>query len=285
MAYGHRTKTRTRRTGYRRRTIRRATTTRKRTTGKVTFQRRVTSIVNRTRETKHLVAQLANGNNIQGGGLANEPLNNFGFIVPNVMQSLPLFQGLTSNTRIGDNIEPTGVYLSGFVKTNEWGATNNNRFLPYDVKVLVFKYIVDKDLPQVLNIKLQSGTVPPVDVPITGDVNVEMLPFSDKYRIIAKRTLRLRPPLSRFEEPGPSPGNEFAYLNTQTSNAPFYRRFKIKVPVPKTLRYTVGAIPGTPVNCWFSVGAYIVDATGSPITQNQVPASIYMNADMYYKDA
>lgn len=284
MAYGYKSKTRTGRPMYRRRVTRRKTTTRKRVTRKVSFAKRVTSIVNRTRETKHVTASIATGNNIQGGGLANEPLNNFGYIVPNVMEQLLVVQGLASNDRVGDVIEPLGLYINGFVKTNEWSSTTNNTFLPFDVKIIVFKYTTNRDLPGTLSMKLNTTHDPPTQEPITGTINNEMLPFQAQYKVLATRRLRLRPPLSRYEEPGPSPGNETVVLNSQTSNAPFYRRFKIKVPVPKKLHYALDTAL-SPQNCWFSVGAYILDSTGAAIVQSKTPASIFMNCDMYYKDA
>jgi hypothetical protein len=235
-------------------------------------------------ETKRTSVVIAQNGYINGGGLDNQVTTSAsaGYLVNNVMFSLDVQQGIASNQRIGDKISPMSCFLEGFVHTNQFDSVTNINFRPFDVRVIVFKYNAARDLPVLLPIKYETSSDPPSNVVIDGTPVNEMLRPAAQYKIIASRTLRLRPPDS--DDLSGGQGTSETRINTQTSNAPYYRKFAIKVPLPKVLKYE-GPTYGFPANCWFSVGAYIVDANGVPVPQTQQRARLYMRANMTYKDA
>lgn len=248
------------------------------------FKKAVSHVIQNNMETKRASVVIAQNGYINGGGLDNQATTSAsaGYIVNNVMYSIDVLQGIASNQRIGDKISPISCSLEGFVHTNQFDSVTNINFRPFDVRIVVFKYVASRDLPVLLPMKYETSSDPPANVVIDGTPVNEMLRFSAQYRLIASRTLRLRPPDS--DDLSGASGNAETRINTQTSNAPYYRKFAIKVPLPKVLRYE-SPTTGFPANCWFSVGAYIVDANGVPVPQAQQRARLYMRANMAYKDA
>lgn len=245
------------------------------------FNRAVVRVVHRHQETKRISKIIAQNQPINGGGLDYNIGALAGYIVPNVMYSLNVLQGITSNSRIGHKISPLSCLLRGVVHTNTFDTVNNINFRPFDVHIIVFKHVASRDLPgATLNMKYDTAHDPPEAVPIEGTPQNEMLPMDSAYRKLAHRVFRLRPPESADQIVAANT----IRTNTQTSNAPFYRKFAIKVKLPKTLTYA-SPTTGFPSNAWFGVGAYIVDSNGVPLGQTQIRARLYMRAQMSYKDA
>lgn len=249
-----------------------------------TFAKAVTTVMVKNLETKRVSVDLAQNQPIFGGGLDNTPPpTGAGFLVQNVMYNMAVLQDVTSNARIGDKISPISCYIRGVVHTNTFDNVTNINFRAHDVHIVVFRYKASRDLLTGTNLKLKWDTDypgTPGEVAIDGTPINEMLPFSPNYRKIAHRVFRLRPPESH--DLG-VPANT-TRVNTQTSNAPYYRKFAIRVPMPKTLTY-VSPTTQFPTNFWFSVGVYVVDANGVPVGQVQQRSRIYMKAQMSYKDA
>jgi hypothetical protein len=248
-----------------------------------TFKKAVRTAMQGQLETKRIGTLLADGDYIHGGGLNNKAVNTKGWCISNVYAELGMTRGLTSTQRVGDTIQPTYCVLKGWVKTNHFDPATNISFTPFDVRVIVFR-CKDQNIPDTLNMKKDVFSTPPTEIMITGVPSDDMLPFNSFYKVIATRTLRLRPPDSEFLENEAPAGKRYAQINGQLSNAPFYRRFSIRVPCPKVLKYeefnnTV------PTNHWFSVGAYIVDGSGEALDPAQLPAQLWMSAEMSYKDA
>lgn len=255
------------------------------------FSKAVKGVVASTQETKRLSVVIANDQPINGGGLdhASTTATSAGYLVPNVMYSLDCVQGIASNQRVGDKIAPVSCYLRGMVHANVFDTVSNISFIPYDVHVVVFKHKASRDLPMgQLLMKYETSNNPPSAEPITGTPVNEMLPWSPSYSKIAHRVFRLRPPDSGDISGGS--GTSQTRINTQTSNAPYYRRFAIKIPIPKKLTYETPTSQ-FPSNFWFSVGCYVVPSDGvalngpSTPTLNQIRAKVYMRAQMSYKDA
>lgn len=247
------------------------------------FTKAVKSAVASSMETKHVSAVIANNQLINGGGLDNQSTTaaSAGYLVPDVLFALDVQQGMASNQRIGDRINPLSCWIRGVVHTNQFDTVTNINFRPFDVHILVFKHVAGRDLPLgQLDMKYETSSSPPAAEPILGTPVNEMLPFSPFYKKIAHRVIRLRPP----DTPGIPITPNTERLNTQTSNAPYYKRFAIKVPLPKVFKYDAPTRE-YPANCWFSVGTYIVDANGVPLGLTQQRARIYMRAQMSYKDA
>ena len=245
------------------------------------FTKAVKSAVSSSMETKRVGAVLAQNATIYGGGLDYNMAALSGWVLPNVLYSLSCFQGINSAERIGDRINPMSLWLRGVVNTNTFDTVNNISFRPFDVHIIVFRYVPSRDLPGAqLNMKYDIDAVTPEAVPIDGTAVNELLPMHCDYRKIAHRVLRLRPPESADQIVAANT----IRTNTQTSNAPFYKKFAIKVPMPKVLKY---ATPTTqfPANFWFGVGAYVIDANGLPTPQSQRRAKLHMTAQMNYKDS
>lgn len=249
------------------------------------FKKAVTHVIQNNMETKRVSADLAQNQPIQGGGLNNvTPATDAGgYLIQNVMYNMAVLQDVTSNARIGDRISPISCSIRGVVHTNQFDTVSNINYRPFDVHIIVFRYKASRDLPAGALLKPKWDTDypgTPSEVEIDGTPINEMLPMSPNYRRIAHRVIRLRPPESHEIVTLPNG----IVSNPQTSNAPFYRKFAINVPLPKTLTY-VSPTTQFPSNFWFSVGVYIVDANGVPLGQPQQRARIYMKAQMSYKDA
>lgn len=210
------------------------------------FTKAVKGVVSSSLETKRLSVVIANNQLINGGGLDNQPLtpDSAGYLVGNVMYSLDCLQGIQSNQRVGDKISPVSCYLRGMVHTNTFDTVNNISFIPFDVHVVVFKHKASRDLPMgQLLMKYETSASPPTTEPITGTPVNEMLPWSPAYTKIAHRVFRLRPPESG--DISGAGGTSETRINTQTSNAPYYRKFAIKVSPPRSSR-TRPPLPNSP---------------------------------------
>lgn len=250
------------------------------------FTKAVKSAVASSMETKRISSVIAQNAVINGGGLDYQSSVTAakGFLVPDVLYALDVQQGIASNQRIGDKINPLSCTITGCVHTNQFDTVSNISFRPFDVHILVFKYVAGRLslLQSDLAMKYETSSTPPTSEAIDGTPVNEMLPFSPFYKKIAHRVIRLRPPDSADLSGGQ--GTSETRINTQTSNAPYYRKFAIRCPLPKTLTYD-SPTREFPTNSWFSVGCYVVDSNGVPIGQSQQRARVYMRASMSYKDA
>lgn len=254
------------------------------------FRTAVKSVMDKQLETKRISVVIASEATINGGGLSNALVaaDRQGFCQSNVMDELEVIRGTASNERIGDRITPKSIYLTGMVSTNGFDSVSNIVFRPFAVRIVVFRNIDDESPPLVLNMKKDDSVNPPIVRPIDGTALNDMLPNSSEFRIIATRTYKLRAPDS--DDLSGGAGTSETRINTQTSNFPWYRKFAIKVPCPKVMKYEAGVL----TNYWFSVGAYILDANGRatngpPVLPadppNQVRAKLHLRAHMLYKDA
>lgn len=252
-----------------------------------TFKKAVTSVLNSQSETK-FKSKSYDLSFIYGAGLnyaAMDPNHQRGLCYNNVMSDLNIEKGTQGNQRVGSQITPVYMKVDGYVVTNDYitdsgsgtGAFNECT-LPYDVKIMAFKFKPGQALPlspaHALDMVLvNDATGVQTDVAFDGTIDREMLPLAHQIQMLATRKLRMRPPLS---------GTTDATINGQTSNAPYYRYFSMKIPLPKKLTYEPGV--NRPVNCWFSLAAYIIDGRGQAIHQQQVRCKMYARATLAYKD-
>lgn len=254
------------------------------------FRKAVTSVINKHVETK-FKSHSYNLSPVYGAGLnyaAMDAATQRGLCHNNVMQDLAITKGYQSNERVGSVINPVYMRIAGYVVTQPYSSdggsgsgTFNECTLPYTVKILVFKFKPGMALPlspahaldMVLVNDAAVGT-PQTDVAFDGSIEREMLPLAHQIKPLAARSLKMRPPLSGTTDPT---------INSQTSNAPSYRYFRMYVPMPKKLLYEPGV--DRPTNCWFSLSARIVDGSGTSIHQQQVRCKLYARATLAYKDA
>lgn len=254
-----------------------------------TFKKAVKSVLNTQIETK-FKSHSYTTDFVYGAGLNFASMNQAhqkGLFYNNVMSDLHIGKGTQSNERVGSIITPVYMKIDGYVVTQDYISDSgsgtglfNECTIPYDVKIMVLKFkpsMANPEYPSGLNILLNNSAAtgtPQTDVQIDGTVGTEMLPLAHTYKCLASRRLRMRPPMS---------GTTDHTINMQTSNAPYYRRFRMYVPMPKRLVYEPGV--NRPTNCWFSLAAYILDGTGSAIHQQQVRCKLYARASLAYKDA
>lgn len=251
------------------------------------FTKAVTSVLNSASETK-FKSHSYEISNVYGAGLnyaAMDPTHQRGLCYNNVMQDLNIEKGTQGNQRVGSLITPVYLKIDGYVCTQPYvtdsgsgTGTFNECTLPYDVKVMAFKFKPSQALPvspaHALDMVLvNDATGAQIDVAFDGSIDREMLPLAHQIQMLSTRKLRMRPPLS---------GTTDHTINGQTSNAPYYRYFSMKIPMPKKLTYEPGV--NRPVNTWFSLAAYIIDGRGQPIHQQQVRCKMYARATLAYKD-
>lgn len=250
------------------------------------FTKAVTSVLNSASETK-FKSKSYNTDFVYGSGLNNasmNPAHQRGLFYNNVMQDLNIEKGTQSNQRVGSYITPLYMKIDGYVVTQAYITDTgsgtglfNECTLPYDIKIMAFKFkpqMAVPSYPDALNMVLiNDATGAQSDVAFDGNIAREMLPLAHQIQMLATRKLRMRPPLS---------GTTDHTINGQTSNAPYYRYFSMKIPMPKKLTYEPGV--NRPVNTWFSLAAYIIDGSGAAIHQQQVRCKMYARATLAYKD-
>lgn len=251
------------------------------------FKKAVTAVVNAQAETK-VKSKSYELSFIYGAGLnfANmDSAHQRGLCYNNVMQDLNIEKGTQGNQRVGSQITPVYMKIDGYVVSNDYISDSgsgtgifNECTLPYTVKIMAFKFKPGMALPvspahalDMVIVNDANGVQ--FDVPFDGNINREMLPLAHQIQMLNVRKLKMRPPLS---------GTTDATINGQTSNAPYYRYFRMKIPLPKKLTYEPGV--NRPVNCWFSLAAYIIDGRGQAIHQQQTRAKMYARATLMYKD-
>lgn len=251
-----------------------------------TFKKAVTSVLNSQSETK-VKSKSYELAFVHGAGLnfANmDGSNQRGLCYNNVMSDLHIEKGTQGNQRVGSQITPVFMKIDGYIVSNDYISDSgsgsgffNECTLPYDVKIMAFKFKPGMALPAhpaaLDMVIVNDATGAQIDVPFDGNINREMLPLAHQIQMLATRKLRMRPPLS---------GTTDATINGQTSNAPYYRYFSMKIPLPKKLTYEPGV--NRPVNCWFSLAAYIIDGKGQAIHQQQTRCKMYARATLSYKD-
>ena len=256
-------------------------------------------------ETKSQFATIWNNSGVFGGGLNAEANvgQMKGRVCVNLLSSLAIMQGNTSRGRVGDKIQPKGLYLHGLVRSLPYDATTNNLNSPYTVVIIVFKDKLSfNSLESNFTPRRNQASAPPADVAIDGTIVNEMYPFSSRYQILARRSYQMKPlpGLSLNDAPVTNIGTAvtpqlipdfskfYAAINQETSSAPAYRRFKFKIPCPKTLVYPnalSNTYTGIPNNHYVSVGAYVIDQSGLATAVNQTRCALTATASLYYTDA
>lgn len=269
-----------------------------------TFKKAVRSAMVGQLETKSQFALFWNDNGVYGGGLNAEAnvTNMKGRIYPNILSALAIQQGTTSRGRVGDKITPKGLYVNGVVRSLPFDFNSNNSNLPYTVYIIVFKdKLAYNSLESDLKMRCNRTTSPPSDVAIDGSISNEMFPFSSRYQILGSRKFLMKPlaglslnnaPTTTTTVQGvqttiPDFSKFYAAVNQESSSNPCYRRFKFKIPCPKTLVFPnalTNTYTGIPTNHWVSIGAYVIDQSGSPISNNQTRCSVTAMGSLYYTD-
>lgn len=248
---------------------------------KMTFDKKVLQVIRKQAETKMKVVTIFDNSAIQGAGLQPALSGGAGGLFnSNILGQMALAQGTEQEQRVGNQVSNCRITLRGFVDANAYNATTNTSSNPFEVHMVIFKskdnYQTDGDLDGIKLQKLKSlpsNSLGPVD----GSVKSTIYPYNKDLYIIKKvRIFRLK------ANPQDSNPNQ---VNPQVNGSwdQRYRRFKMDIPISKTLKYVDG-VSNTPTNDWFSIGWFIVDGGANTIAQNQVRAHVSMDAVLKFED-
>lgn len=205
-----------------------------------------------------------------------------GIFIPNVFQQLSLGQGVHQDQRIGNSVKTKSLSFRGVITSLPTSNVNNDP-LPYEVHLLFFK-----------RKKFQGGNIiqAPDDlkqyatntlIPVEPYLMNSLIPWNrDAYEIKAHRVFRLRQAPVYAQVP---PGLEG--VNTLMSNAPFFHRFHVTIPIKQNLIFEDGV--NKPSNDWLSLGVYVINSNGAALFDGlgdwQQKAAIAMDMVYKYTDA
>lgn len=234
------------------------------------------NVVARNQEQKLFVHALYQNVGIKGMGIEADPLaGSAGILKAAMLNSLNVAQGTQQDQRVGNATKTKSLTFRGVICANPHG-TNNTSLLPFEVHLLWYK-------PK------KYTAVTPADIKVAGSNTLVPIRHSlintvypwnrDKYMIKAHKVFRLRPSVAS------NTGN--STINAQMSNAPFFHRFHVKIPVAKDMIWEDGVT--APSNDWMGFVAYVINADGSAqIDSNNVwdtRASLTMDMVYQYTDA
>lgn len=223
---------------------------------------------------------------IPGFGLSANIAGNTNNVVPglykhNMFTALSLGQGTHQDQRIGNSVKTKSLTFRGVVTALPSSSANNDP-LPFEVHLLWFK-----------RKKFQSGTPAsaPDDlkqystntlIPVEPYIMNSVIPWNkDSYEIKAHRVFRLRQYSVNLGNNAPE------QLNPQLSNAPFFHRFHVTIPIKTNLQFEDGAT--NPSNDWCSFAAYVINSNGAAVFDAlgdwETKAAIGMDMVYRYTDA
>jgi len=231
---------------------------------------------------------------ITGGGLGMPDLSGqdaqAGYLIPNIWSSDALLtpvQGNMGDQRIGNRIKPVSLVMKGFIKIMQYNPQSNHSELPFEVHCIVYKR---KAFSNGDPANLCIGTSgKPTD--IDGTAEGSLLNWNkDEYIIYKHRVWRMRQPTSMhtdapfvMTDSNVGTGTVVANINTGRATNPYFKRFAMKLPCPKHLRFNEGQT--APVNASLSVGFWIINGDGKELGMDQVRATLFMSQTLRYTDA
>lgn len=212
----------------------------------------------------------ANGD-IMGSGINNSVVPSYGItsllpIIP------PISQGTGQGQRIGNQISPVSLILRGIINALPTNSSNNNYpNQPFYVRVIVFcprsnstSNVIGYDL-------LDQGTT---NVEFDGSLNDLLLPYNrDKYTILKSFQVNLQPVYDPVSTAG-------AIENT---NKKVNHLFKIRIPLPKTLKYVDTLQDNSKTRYYMAAG--VVNWNGNLLAQTDIRAKINCEAILKYRDS
>ena len=231
---------------------------------------------------------------ITGGGLGMPDVSGQdaqnGYLIPNIWSSaakLSPEQGTMADQRIGNRVKPLSLVMRGFIKIMAYNPQSNHSELPFEVHCLVYKR---KSFANGDPANLVIGTSGKPTV-IDGTAECSLLQWNkDEYIIYKHRVWRMRQPTSmhadapfRMTDSNVGTGTVAANINTGRASNPFFKRFAMRLPTPKFLRFNEGQT--APVNAALSVGFYIINGDGKELGADQVRCTLFMSQTLKYTDA
>lgn len=224
------------------------------------------------------IGNIAQAQTIPGMGLNASPWSTGGFqpgiYKANIFNAMAMGQGTHQDQRIGNSVKTKSLSFRGVVGTMP-SSGSNDATMPYEVHLLWFKskkYNVAAVTPPLDLKQYATNSLLGVDPTLMSTV----LPWNrDAYIIKAHKVFRLRPSFLNTTQ------NK---INPQTSNAPYFHRFHVKIPIVTNLVFEDNAT--IPSNDWCSFAAYVINCDGTVAFDSSNPPQwqerAYISMDMVY---
>ena len=197
-----------------------------------------------------------------------------GIHISNVFAHCTLNRGDDQDEFTGNKISNVKLTFSGVAVSLPYNATTNNSTAPMEVWFVFYKNkagVMAKGNPNGLK-SYPNNTKGKIK-----EIFTSTYPWNrEEYTIKGVKKFKLR---ARPKEMG----DEDTVVNSQTSNAPTFRRFSYQLPVAKMLKY--GDSDDMPSNDFLSMGIYIMDGYGEPLDPAQQRCKIYGSYYFSYTDA
>ena len=197
-----------------------------------------------------------------------------GILVTNVFAHCRLNRGDDQDEFTGNKISNVKLKFSGVAVSQAYNATTNNSTAPMEVWFVFYKNkagLLAKGNPNGLK-SYPNNTKGSIN-----EIYTSTYPWNrEEYTIkgVKKFKLRARPKDTDQED---------QIVNSQTSDAPTFKRFSFQLPVAKMLKY--GDSDDMPSNDYLSMGIYIYDGFGEPLDPAQARCKIYGSYYFSYTDA
>lgn len=235
------------------------------------------NVIARNQETKVFINSLYASLGIKGMGIDADPTaGSPGIHKGAVFNSLNISQGALQDNRIGNSVKTKSLTFRGVVNALPHSGTNQS-LVPFEVHLLWYKAKKYMTITP-SDIKMAPGnTLEPIKHTLINTV----YPWNrDKYIIKAHKVFRLRAP------PSSNTGN--STLNPQTSNAPYFHRFHVKIPCATNMVWEDGVV--APSNDWLGFVAYVINGDGLAVlntagTQWETRCQLTMDMVYQYTDA
>jgi len=292
MAYGYSAARRSYRPrgGYRRRA---SSTTRnsaakkiqrtyKRRAARKVFARRVNAVVTKKLEKKTRFVPWCNQQLIWGNGLSTVGIaTQNGHLIPNLFD-FTISQDVTDAGRVGNEVLTRSCTLRGFIRSEQHNNATNNSTMPFEVHMILYRKkndILNAD-PSTIKQGLANNSVA-----IDGTAINSLYPWNrDLYTIYTHKVWKMRAlPVASTVVTTQTQDAVVFNPGTGACDNPAFRRFSVKCPCPKKLKFTDGVYK--PVNAHLACGFWVVDGSGQQLATSQKRASVYMDLVYTYSDA
>lgn len=230
------------------------------------------NVVMRNQERKLFVTKLYDLFSIKGMGIDADPVaGSAGIHRGAVFNALNIAQGTQQDQRIGNAVKTQNLTFRGVINSLPHTGTNTS-LVPFEVHLVWYKM-------------KKYGTISPSDIkvgpantlePIKHTLINTVYPWNrDKYIIKAHKVFRLRAP--------PASNTANSSLNSQSSNAPYFHRFHVKIPCATNMTWEDGVV--APSNDWLGFVAYVINGDGLAVLNaagNQWEVRAQLSMDMVY---
>lgn len=253
---------------------------------KMTLEKKINEITLQNQEQKLKVWNLLQNTNTRGSGLLyGTTTGRRGCYVENVFADnvtagqVFMAQGVSQETRIGNEIHSCKLNIKGYVNSNETASGTNSSPLPFEVHILVWKRKDSRGNDPVDILNYPGNT----NGSITGSALSSMYSWNRKGYIIKKHKIfrmKPNPVLATSNQPNAVGIENPAYYG---HGAQFFKRFSLDIPIKDSLKFDdLGTMPE---NEWLAFGVYIIQGNGETLLNVQQRCNVNAIASLRFKDA